>query len=398
MEQKEEPNPLSPDEDRRYMRRALELAARGSGSVSPNPLVGAVLVKKRRIIGEGYHQSYGGTHAEAAALNNAEDPAAGAVLYCNLEPCSHSGSGKHQPPCADRIIREKISRVVIANRDPNPQVSGRGLQRLRKAGIAVTEGVEAEAGARTNKVFFHFMRTGRPYVTLKIAQTLDGQIAAADGTPQTITNPSSRRRVHRMRALSDGILVGAGTIRTDNPRLTVRHGPGKNPRRIILDPQLTTPPEAAVLNPEADGRRSRGKTLIITSRQAAPKQIETLQRAGALIRWAEPSLHESRQTVSQGLDLPQILQIIASEGITSLLVEGGSRIFTSFIRESLFQEAAVFISPRWFGRGTPVLQGLPCRRIQEAFPLEKTTITAFDGDYLLQGYPCSPPEAPCLPA
>ncbi|HEX2025436.1 MAG TPA: bifunctional diaminohydroxyphosphoribosylaminopyrimidine deaminase/5-amino-6-(5-phosphoribosylamino)uracil reductase RibD, partial [Actinomycetota bacterium] len=241
------------------MRRALDLAARGTGRVSPNPLVGAVLVRDGRVVGEGWHEGPGRAHAEVVALDAAGDQARGATLYVTLEPCSHYG---RTPPCAPRIAGAGVIRVVAAMRDPNPLVDGSGLRGLREAGVDVVEGVLAEEATRLNAAFLTHLRTGRPLVTLKMAASLDGKVAARDGSSRWITGEEARLEVHRMRAASDAILVGAGTAFRDDPSLTVRlpgEEPPRRPLRVVVDGRGIVPPTHAVI---ADGE---APTLVATT-------------------------------------------------------------------------------------------------------------------------------------
>ncbi len=234
-------------DDRSYMERALELARRGTGQASPNPLVGALVVRDGDVIAEGWHERCGAPHAEAMALGKAGDRARGATLYCTLEPCCHNTPGKRTPPCTDAIIRAGVARVVCATLDPNPLVSGGGVKKLEDAGIQVEVGVDAVEARKLNEPFFVWVRERRPFVHMKVAQTMDGRIAAASGDSQWVTGIEARTEVHRLRASCDAVLIGSGTVFSDDPSLTVRHVEGRNPIRVILDSELRTPPEARVV-------------------------------------------------------------------------------------------------------------------------------------------------------
>jgi diaminohydroxyphosphoribosylaminopyrimidine deaminase/5-amino-6-(5-phosphoribosylamino)uracil reductase len=328
------------------MRRALELARRGSGSVSPNPLVGCVIVKDGRVIGEGWHRSYGCGHAETEAIDASIEPVRGATLYCSLEPCSHEGGGKHQPPCVPRIIREGISRVVVANIDPNPRVDGRGVASLRQAGIEVETGVLAGEGAEMNEAFFKFMRTGIPFVTMKIAQSLDGRIAARGGRPEWITDAAARRRVHRMRARHDAVLVGRGTVSSDDPQLTVRLAAGRDPLRVILDSSLTLPLSARVLSPP-----NTAGTVVVTTPSACPRRAEALRARGV-------EVVAVRASEDGRVDLKAALEWLGGRGVTSVLVEGGAAVFTAFAARGLFDRLVVFVSPILLGKGVEAIGDL----------------------------------------
>ncbi|MCL2761916.1 MAG: bifunctional diaminohydroxyphosphoribosylaminopyrimidine deaminase/5-amino-6-(5-phosphoribosylamino)uracil reductase RibD [Treponema sp.] len=374
-----------------YMKRAFALAGRGMGKTAPNPMVGAVLVKKGRIIGEGWHRYYGGLHAEAeavqAALAAGLSPA-GADLYCTLEPCCFDAPGKHQPPCTTLIIKNKIKRVYIANLDPNPRVSGKGITILEKAGITVVSGLCAEAGEELNRAFFTFHRAGRPFVHLKMAQTLDGRIAAPNGSARWISDEAARRMVHRLRSEYDAVLIGRGTALADDPELTVRLVKGRNPRRVILDSRLAIPetaklfslpdPEKTIIvhshnaNPrKAANLHSLGVELIpIISRQGAEAQRTQRGRkvGGGVLRnnaaiylpsssafSASPRLCESS---SQALPLQEVLAALGERGIQSILVEGGAGIFASFLREGLWDRLSIIIAPIMLGGGLNAVSGL----------------------------------------
>ncbi|MCD6129075.1 bifunctional diaminohydroxyphosphoribosylaminopyrimidine deaminase/5-amino-6-(5-phosphoribosylamino)uracil reductase RibD, partial [Candidatus Bipolaricaulota bacterium] len=261
-----------------YMRRALELARLGEGYTRPNPLVGAVVVKDGEVIAEGYHARYGGPHAEMVALSRAGERARGADLYVNLEPCVHWGK---TPPCVDRIIAAGIRRVILAARDPNPLVNGKGVDKLRSAGIEVVEGVLREEAEKLNEIFFHWVKTQRPFVALKLAMSLDGKIASRTGKSRWITGEEARKKVHELRRRYAAVLVGVNTVLTDDPQLTVREVEGPQPLRIVLDSRGRIPLSAKVLSGEAP-------TLIATT-QAMPEEIEhKLREKGAEV-WRLPA-------------------------------------------------------------------------------------------------------------
>lgn len=329
-----------PDQDTVFMRQALDLAARGIGRTSPNPMVGSVVVRDGVVLGEGYYREYGGRHAEPQALEEAGDHARGGELYVTLEPCCHQGS---TPPCTDAIIASGIARVHVAMADPDRRVSGKGIERLRAEGIAVETGLlEAEARA-LNAAYVHHRKTGRPFVLLKLAQTLDGRIATMNGHSKWITGEAARKRVHLMRSRSDAVLVGIGTVLADDPRLTVRHVDGRQPRRIVLDSRARTPVEARVLNGEAPA------TICVT--EAAPKdRIDGLEQAGADVL----VLPGGEGSVPVG----PLKSALGKAGIVSLMVEGGSRVAASFLRERAVDRIACFVAPRILGEGIPSVAGL----------------------------------------
>jgi diaminohydroxyphosphoribosylaminopyrimidine deaminase/5-amino-6-(5-phosphoribosylamino)uracil reductase len=312
------------DTAEKYMRRCLELAQKGEGNVAPNPMVGCVIVLDNEIIGEGYHEQYGKAHAEVNAINSVNDKSLlkKATLYVNLEPCSHFGK---TPPCADLIVEHNIPYVVIGTIDTFAQVSGRGIEKLAKAGIDVRTGVLEDECKELNKRFFTFQEKQRPYIILKWAQTSDGfidVIRSEDGTdkPLRISNDASQKLSHTWRSLEQAIIVGKRTAMADNPQLTVREIPGKNPLRIALDRNLTIPKNYFLLDKSTP-------TLIFTSADTA----------------SEPNLEYKRLNFDDEL-LPQILETLYEKNIQSLIVEGGTKLINSFVHNGLWDEARVFIS------------------------------------------------------
>ena len=309
------------------MRRALELARRGEGYTRPNPLVGAVVVKDGEIIAEGYHAHYGGPHAEAVALERAGEAAQGADLYVNLEPCVHWGK---TPPCADRIIAAGVRRVIIASRDPNPLVNGKGVEKLRAAGIQVIEGVLEDEAHELNEIFFHWITTKRPFVSLKLAMSLDGKIATKTGDSRWITGPEARRRVHELRRRHAAVLVGVNTVLADDPELTVREVEGPQPLRVILDSRGRTPTTAKVLDRAA-------KTLIAATSSMPREAEERLREAGAEV---------ARFPAAGGkVDLEALLRWLGERGVDSVLVEGGGEVAWSFVSRGLVRKFYLFYGP-----------------------------------------------------
>jgi len=308
------------------MARALELARRGIGPVSPNPPVGCVLVREGEVVGEGYHARFGGAHAEVQALKSAGKKARGATTYVTLEPCGVPFTGKKTPLCTDALIRAGVVRVVVAARDPNPRVSGNGLARLRSAGIEVTEGILEQEGARLIRGFARWIRTGRPFVTLKAARTRDDFAVASLENGRWFTSPESRRWVHRLRAEADGVLVGRVTAERDDPQLTVRDVTGPNPRRIVLDTNLRLPGH-----------------LRLFQDSAIPTLVFTTAGQSESTPWGE----QIRVGPSPaGVDLDQVLDALGKRGITSLLVEGGPTLHREFIQAGLVDEVVLFTAPR----------------------------------------------------
>ncbi len=356
-----------------YMELCLAIARRGLGWVHPNPCVGAVIVKNGKIIGQGSHEYFGGPHAEVNAVRNAVEDVRGADLYVNLEPCNIYGK---TPPCTDLIIASGIRRVHVGTRDPNPQVSGGGIRQLKKAGIGVTTGILQEECRRLNAPFFKFMSTGLPYVAVKFAQTLDGKIADVHGTSRWISNNESRRFTHALRSRYDAILVGAGTVRTDNPRLTVRSAPGRNPVRVIIDGKFSSPQSASVFT-----RQKQAKTVILCDQRFLsnyPSKKRYLENQGVIVRGIG--------TRQPGRISPEkILDELASIGMTSVLVEGGAELISLFLSAKSADKIHCFISPRIIGRGLTATEHLPALRLEKAIPLVHTTVVRIHNDLLLEG-------------
>jgi diaminohydroxyphosphoribosylaminopyrimidine deaminase/5-amino-6-(5-phosphoribosylamino)uracil reductase len=323
--------------DKYFIKITFKLARKGKDLVSPNPLVGAILVKDGQIIGKGYHKKYGGDHAEVNAIKNSKQDIAGSTLYCNLEPCSHTN--KQTPPCVPLIIQKKIKRVVISNLDPNEQVNGEGVRQLRKAGIEVDTGVLEEEGKVLNKFYFKYASEKLPYIILKIAQSIDGNISEAKNKQTWLTGKESIKYVHQLRNEYDAVLVGANTVKVDNPLLTVRDVKGRNPIRIIIDGKLSIPLKSKILNstdPE--------KTWMFTSHSSDAKKVKMIVERGINIF----RIHESTQNL---LDIKKILKVLAEHKITSLLVEGGAGIFTQFLEKDLFDEIIILQAPKILGGG-----------------------------------------------
>jgi diaminohydroxyphosphoribosylaminopyrimidine deaminase/5-amino-6-(5-phosphoribosylamino)uracil reductase len=476
MEGKDHTSPI------RFLRRALELAWKGRGKVSPNPMVGAVLVKDGKIIGEGFHRTYGGKHAEAWAIEDAKRKGfsvEGADLYCTLEPCCFTGPEKHQPPCTDLLIRNRIKRVFLCTLDPHPRVRGKGVRILQEAGIEVQVGILASQALSLNEGFFTYQILGRPFVHLKIAQSIDGRIAALEGDSRWITDERARKMVHRLRATYDAVLVGKNTARVDDPELTVRLVQGRNPYRIVLDTHLELPfssrifhlpdpqrtivvtetptalPEvfhselrgsealhsealnSAVLNSEVravqsarasfEKKRRSLEALGVRVLEVAPKRQpdssersqtlnpplelqagsqaglqkvlqEETQASSRAEHHARPPAsllagpHEGSQTGPQArppaglLDLSAVLSRLGELGIRSILVEGGAKVFTSFLREGLFDRITFFIAPMVIGKGIEGIGDLGIRKIAEHLRFEGVRFRRLGNQLVLDGY------------
>ncbi|MBP2644812.1 MAG: ribD [Firmicutes bacterium] len=360
------------DQDYEYMQVALTLARRATGRTSPNPMVGAVLVKDGQIVGQGYHRKAGTPHAEVHALAEAGQNAAGATLYVTLEPCSHYG---RTGPCAKAVIEAGIKRVVVAMTDPNPLVAGRGLVLLREAGLEVVEGIMAEEAARLNEVFIKWVSTGLPFGVLKTATTLDGKIATQSGHSKWITGENARQGVHELRDTYDAILVGIGTVLADNPALTTRLPQGgKNPTRVIVDSFARTPLNAQVM---CDGL---APTLIAVTEQAPRDNIAALQAKGAEVLVVPQK--ENR------VDARALFRILGERAITSVMIEGGAEINASVLNANLVDKVYTYIAPKIIGgKGAPgSVGGMGPERIEEAVLLEDMSVTACGEDILVTAY------------
>ncbi len=365
--------------DERWMRIALNLAEKGRGTASPNPMVGALVVKRGRIIGRGWHQRPGEPHAEVLALEQAGSRARGATLYVNLEPCGHRD--KRTPPCLPLICKARPQRVVIAMKDPNPRVNGRSAKALLKSRIKVTMGVLEEEARRLNQGYATVMAKGRPWVLVKVAQTLDGKIATSTGQSQWISGPPARELAHQFRAEVDAVMVGVGTILQDDPSLTVRvDAPGRDPHRVIVDEALKMPLHAKVLR---DGARAR--TFVATTSLASPERRAALEALGATIFMLE---------AKQGrVDLQGLMRKLAEVGINSVMIEGGGELIGSAIREGLVDRVAVFIAPVLMGGqdAKGMLGGRSPLTLEGLFRLHKTTLRPVGNDWLAEAALAPPP-------
>ena len=318
--------------DEYYMRRAIALAQKGEGQVSPNPLVGAVIVKDGKIIGEGYHEHYGQPHAERNALANCIQSPEGATIYVTLEPCCHHGK---QPPCTDALLAAGIRRVVIGSKDPNPLVHGKGIRILREHGVEVTEQVLQDECDEMNEVFFHYIQTKLPYVRMKYAMTLDGKIASASGKSQWITGEAAREQVHRMRHEMTGIMVGAGTVIADDPMLNCRLPQTKDPVRIVCDTTLRIPLKSRIVQTAEEQN-----TIIATCCQDEAK-IREYQKYGCRIIVTE---HADGK-----VDLKELMRQLGADGIESVLLEGGAMLNWSALEAGIVNEVYAYVAPKLFG-------------------------------------------------
>lgn len=355
--------------DQKYMRLALDLARQGWGWTSPNPMVGAVIVKDGRVIGQGYHAKCGGLHAERAALANCTEDPGGATIYVTLEPCCHQG---RQPPCTDAILEAGLSRAVIGSGDPNPLVAGQGTRILRKGGIQVTEGVLADECRALNDVFFHYITTGKPYVVLKYAMTLDGKLAAYTGASQWITGQEARRHVHTQRGRFRSILVGVGTVLADDPQLTCRIEGGRDPLRIICDTRLRTPLTANVVRTAKEV-----PTLMVTCcthrEKTAPYEAQGCQ----VLPLPERDGH---------VDLSALMDYLGQNQIDSVLLEGGSALHWSALQAGLVNKVQAYVAPKLLGGATAQspIGGQGFSTPDDAVKLLNPTITKIGDDYLIE--------------
>lgn len=354
------------------MKRALRLARKGRGKTGPNPMVGAVVVRKGVVVGEGYHHGPGRPHAEAVALAEAGARAKGATLYTNLEPCCHTN--KRTPPCVDAIVASGVRKVVAAMTDPNPMVAGRGFQLLRRNGIAVVEGLLAPEAERLNEVFAKYITTGRPFVTLKGAMTLDGRIATASGESRWITGEAARKEVHRLRAEVDAVLVGVGTVLADDPVLTARLPGGKNPLRIVIDPSLKTPLQSRLI-------RSAAETplLLLTTSAAPARKVEQLKEKGAQI---EIMPHRKGE-----ISFDLLLEKLGKGGVTHLLIEGGGGVNGGALRAGAVDRVIFYIAPKLLcgADAKGIVTGRSVATLSQAIRLREWTVKKVGDDLRVEG-------------
>ncbi len=367
-----------------WIKRCLDRAREGAGSVSPNPMVGAVLVgPDGTVLGEGVHETYGGPHAEVHALQAAEEHHGAealqdATLYVNLEPCSHHGK---TPPCTNLIVEKRVPRVVVGTIDPFPQARGRGIRRLREQGVTVEVGVCESACRRLNEAFFYHVETGRPLVTVKVAQTLDGRVATRTGDSRWISGDAARTLVHEWRAALDGVLVGSGTARSDDPRLTVRHVEGRQPVRLVLDRRGTLPPDRTLFT----DTYADHTIAVVGEDRDPPAYADRLEEAGGHVLRAP-------ETPSDHLDLYALLRRLGADGgrealpMQSLLVEAGPGLATALFRQDLVDRFFCFVAPKVVGKGLPVLRDLGITEMSDAVTFVEQEWETVGDDVLLRGY------------
>jgi len=369
------------DQDAAYMKRAIQLAKTAGAAVCPNPLVGAVIVKDGKVIGEGCHERYGELHAERNALKSCTEDPKDATVYVTLEPCCHQGK---QPPCTDALIEAGIRKVYVGSPDPNPLASGNGIRILKEHGIDVVAGVLQDECDAMNKAFFRHITTGLPYVTMKYAMTLDGKIATSSGKSQWISCEESRKYVHRMRAEHNAIMAGIGTVLADDPCLNVRYETGYetvfDPVRIIVDTDLRIPLDAKCVRMiDGNYRPEQPRTIVATASDDKVK-IRMLEQLGVKV------LMTNRNEDGM-VDLPFVMKEIGKAGISSVLLEGGGTLNWSMLKHGLVQKAAAFVSPKLFGgeKALSPVRGAGVDAPDEAFTLQHATARSVGSDLLIEG-------------
>ena len=348
--------------DRDYMKMALELAKKGEGRVNPNPMVGAVVVKDGKIVGRGYHKEYGGPHAEVFALDEAGERAVGATMYVTLEPCAHYGK---TPPCAEKAVKSGIKKCVIATLDPNELVAGKGIEILKRAEIEVKVGLFEKESRELNSVFMKYIKRKEPYVFVKFACTLDGKIATRTGDSKWISNEKSREYVQLLRNRFMGIMVGVNTVINDNPRLTARVNHGIDPYRIVIDPNLRTPEKSRIVINNSDK-----KTIIITSKENEnSKKLDFYLKLGVEFIFLGGKEFKMRE----------VFREIGNRGIDSVLVEGGSKVISSCIKERVMDEGIIFIAPKIVGDRSAIsfISGVELSSMSDAINLDKVSYRVF---------------------
>ena len=353
------------------MTLAIKLAKCGIGKVNPNPLVGAVIVKEKEIIGQGYHEKYGGSHAEVNAINNSIDSVEGSTLYVTLEPCCHFGK---TPPCVNLIIEKGIKKVVIGHLDPNPAVCGKGVKKLREAGVEVVTGVMEDECRKINNVFIKYIKKEMPYVVLKTAMSLDGKIATYTGESKWITGSESRKKVHELRNDMVSIMVGVNTVILDNPKLTCRIPGGRNPIRIIVDSKLRVP-----MNSEVVLSANKVKTIVATTKIAEKEKIRTLENLGVEVLIVEDN--------DRGVDLKKLMIKLASMGIDGVLLEGGSSLNFSALEEKIVDKVIFYIAPKIIGgeqSKTPI-GGKGIKLLSDSFKLKNLSVNSVGEDIVVEG-------------
>jgi diaminohydroxyphosphoribosylaminopyrimidine deaminase/5-amino-6-(5-phosphoribosylamino)uracil reductase len=355
-----------------YMKKALALAAKGLGRTSPNPAVGAVVVKNGRIVASDYHRRAGEPHAEALALSKADKDAMGATMYVNLEPCCHTD--KKTPPCTSSIVKAGIKKVVVAMLDPNPKVSGKGIKQLKKAGIETEVGLMGREAAMLNEPFIRFITAKKPFVLLKIAQSLDGKIATAKGESKWITGEKARNYVHRLRNETDAVLVGIGTVNKDDPSLDCRLKGGRDPYRIIVDSRLSIPLGARVL------KYNDNKTIIATIGKAKAGKINSITKMGHRVIVTK--------SMNKQVDLKSLLKTLGKMGITGIMIEGGASVASSALAGGLVDKVLFFTAPKIIGGQNALASvgGISPASLDASIKIKNLKTKKIGDDILLEGY------------
>ena len=361
----------------KYMKKALKLAKKAVGFTNPNPLVGAVIVKDDKIIGKGYHKTYGKNHAEVNAIEDAKknlNKLEGSTMYVTLEPCSHYGN---TPPCVDAIIKNNIKKVIVGMKDPNPLVAGKGIKKLKENNIEVKVGVLEKTCKRLNEVFINYIKDDTPFVNLKAAMTLDGKIASKTNDSKWISSEKSREYVHYLRQKYSAILVGINTVISDNPRLTTRLDQDKvsNPIRIILDTKCRIPLDSKVLQVNKNK-----KTILITSKLADDNKINKIENMGVTVK--------KLPLKDKHINIVKVIKYLSKKEIDSILVEGGSEIYYSFLENNLVDKLTLFISPKIIGgrEAVPFVTGKGKEKISQGFELKDFQVSKISNDLLIESY------------
>lgn len=360
--------------DEYFMNRAIRLAVRARGKTSPNPMVGAVIVNRGQIIAEDYHRKAGTPHAEALTLAKAGAKGKGSALYVSLEPCCHTD--KRTPPCTKTIIEAGIKKVVIAMKDPNPKVSGRGIRELQQAGISVVSGVLEEKAQRLNEAYAKYITTKRPFVILKVAMTLDGKIATPAGQSKWITGEKARLIVHRLRSSVDAVMTAIGTVEADDPELTARTGRGKNPKRVVIDPNLEIRLNSKILKVPPE-------TIMVT-RKVELRNSEPEAKKNALLGSGVQII----EFEGEKLDLGCLMARLGEAGITSVMIEGGSSLNAYALAAGIVDKVLFFIAPKIIGgkESYPAVGGKTFRRLEDAYALKDVNVRKIGADILVEGY------------
>jgi diaminohydroxyphosphoribosylaminopyrimidine deaminase/5-amino-6-(5-phosphoribosylamino)uracil reductase len=371
--------------DEQYIKRTFRLALRAEGKTSPNPMVGAILVKDGEMLAEDFHRQAGTPHAEALAIAKAGDHVRGATLYVNLEPCCHTA--KRTPPCTNAIIRAGIRKVIIAMKDPNPKVSGMGIAELERSGLEVRSGILQDEAKRLNEAYIKHITTGRPFVILKIAMTLDGKIATPEGESKWITGDKARRRVHRLRSSVDAVLTAIGTVKADNPELTARFRGSKNPLRVVIDPNLEIDADAKIL-------RMPPQTTIVTRNALSDPTSVKGGEGGLPMSSQDQKIIRLKQSGVQfifyedTLDLKWLMEKLVEQHIISVLIEGGSSLNAHALEDGIVDKVMIFIAPKMIGgkNSYPAVGGKTFKKLEEAYRLRDMSISKIGDDLLIEGY------------